>query len=83
LKKLAYVGSKVEGDSDIEFLLNAVPKDNYLGSISLSPELRRADMDGRSPFSVGGTARDEINEIRTNLERYLAQDSEAKPACAT
>lgn len=70
LKRIVYVGSKVDGPDDIAFLERSLPQERLLGMLSLDAEVRRADMDGRAPFEVGGKVLIEAKRIKENLEQY-------------
>jgi CO dehydrogenase maturation factor len=70
LSRIAYVGSKVDGPGDTSFLERSLPPERLLGMLSLNADLRRADIDGRPPFDVGGELLAEVKSIKENLEKY-------------
>lgn len=47
LKNILFVGNKVSSPDDEKFILGAFPKDQYLGSIPYSDELKRAEREGK------------------------------------
>lgn len=72
LTRIVYVGSKVASPEDRGFLEEALPSGKLLGFLSLSQDLRRADLEGRAPFDVGGAVLTEAMEIKESLERYVS-----------
>ncbi|MBO8128874.1 MAG: hypothetical protein H0Z39_06710 [Peptococcaceae bacterium] len=42
-----------------------------LGFVSLSNEVRKADLEGISPFDIGGKVAEEIREIKENLLKRI------------
>ena len=48
IKRLSFVGNKITGDADEQFIRNAVGDADYLGSIPYSEQIRMADRAGKS-----------------------------------
>lgn len=48
IKRLSFVGNKITGDADEQFIRNAVGDADYLGSIPYSEQIRLADRAGKS-----------------------------------
>ena len=74
IRRLAYVGSKVDGAEDLTFLMAALPADRFLGTLSWSASLRRTDKEGGVPFDCGGEVLCEARAIKSQLERLVAID---------
>ena len=72
VKHLAYVGSKVTDSDDLAFLERAVPNECLLGTLSMSSDLQKADLEGMPPFELGGQVLQEAYRIKENLENHLA-----------
>ncbi|MGC4076504.1 MAG: AAA family ATPase [Rubrivivax sp.] len=82
IRRLAYVGSKVGSAEDLAFLRAALPAGQFMGALSLSPALQRADREGRAPYDLGGAVLDEALAIRRNLEAWVARPLPEKTPCA-
>lgn len=82
IRRLAYVGSKVGSAEDLAFLRAALPAEQFMGALSLSPALQRADREGRAPYDLGGAVLEEALAIRRNLEAWVARPLPEKTPCA-
>ncbi len=72
ITKVFYVGSKVEGDADRQFVSNALAGNKLLGCISTSEQVRTADKQGVSVFDSGGETVAEVIAIKQKLVAELA-----------
>ena len=68
---IAYVGSKVSSPEDRSFIAEALPKGSLLGTLSLSPELLRADREGIAPYECASSAVAEARQIKSALVSRL------------
>ncbi|MFO8056510.1 MAG: carbon monoxide dehydrogenase accessory protein CooC [bacterium] len=71
IRKVGVVGSKVQGDADIEFLRSELKDYNLLGHIPLSTAIRDADMRGSSLFELSPEDMSFIEPIADRLEEEL------------
>lgn len=71
IKRLAYVGSKVTGPKDLDFLKSQLCADRMLGSLSMSDAIRRGDMEGIPPFDTGPEILQEVQVIKKSIERFI------------
>lgn len=67
IKKLFVVASKVQTDDDLSFIKENLKNFEFLGHVSLSDIVKKADMDGVSPIDLGGKIVEEIMIIKNNL----------------
>ncbi len=72
IKNIFYVGNKVENDEDMEFLKNETINASFLGMISMSDEIRRADRNGSAPFDTCPKMVDELEQIKTTLFKEIS-----------
>lgn len=72
ISKVFFVGSKVRDEDDRQFLEDSLADGCLLGVISLSEIVRKADMQGVSPFDLGGLPVDETLAIKDKLVASLA-----------
>jgi CO dehydrogenase maturation factor len=73
IHRVAYVASKVQGPSDLDFIRQAIPQKKFLGSICVNEQIREADRRGISAYDMGGSVLDEVASIKTRLQEYLAE----------
>ncbi len=72
IKKTFIVASKVESEEDLEFIKENLKDFIFLGYISLSDDVKRADIEGVSPVDIGGSIVHEIEVIKTQLISELS-----------
>ncbi|MBL1244364.1 MAG: AAA family ATPase [Sulfurimonas sp.] len=80
IKKLAHdigiqniylVGSKIRDEKDLQFIKDHLAGFELLGSVSLSEEVKKADMEGLSPFDTDSTIVKEVSKIKDQLMKKL------------
>ena len=63
--------NKVQGPEEAETMRNRLDGLPLIGSISYSPEIRRADIEGKSPYDIDPAFVEEIQEIKDRLFQEL------------
>lgn len=71
IKNIFVVGSKMRDEEDIEFINKNLANFEVLGTVSLNEEVKRADMEGTSPFYSNSKIVDEIKAIKSELIEKL------------
>jgi CO dehydrogenase maturation factor len=71
IRNIVYVASKVQGESDREFIEHAVPPEKFLGTLSMNERIREADRKGISPYDAGGEILEEVEVIKDRLRYFL------------
>jgi hypothetical protein len=70
LKNVAFVGNKIAGPEDEEFIRDALPGQRFLAMIPYSPVIRNADRDGVSILdAIAGDAglKTTFEDMMTNI----------------
>jgi len=75
IKKVFIVASKIRDDKDLDFIRDNLNGFELLGVVSLSDDVKRADMEGISAFDIGGKVVDEIRTIKSNLIEKLDENN--------
>ena len=69
IRRLLFVGNKVTGAADEEFLKTALPGSEFAALIPYSEEIRTADREGVNPLDrAGGGLRAQFEQILTKIE---------------
>ena len=71
MKHLFLVGSKIQGDEDLQFIRNNSPGLDVLGSLADDPRVRQADREGVSAYDLSPELAASAKEIAEKLEDYL------------
>jgi CO dehydrogenase maturation factor len=66
--RLGFVGNKIRGERDREFLLDYMPDFHFLGFIPFEDGIVEADLDGRPPFEKCTGALEIVKGMLRNLE---------------
>jgi len=74
LTRLSLVGNKIRSSRDREFLEKALPEFQFLGFLPYEESVIEADLDGRSPYDVQSSLRDEAEKIVDQLLREVESD---------
>ncbi len=69
VKKVRVVANKVRGTEDEEFVRSKIPTEDLLGFIHYNPEVIDADRQGKSPYDVSESAKEEIRKIKEILDQ--------------
>ncbi|MDO4261646.1 MAG: carbon monoxide dehydrogenase accessory protein CooC [Eubacteriales bacterium] len=69
VKKVRVVANKVRTQEDEEFVRSKIPAEDLLGFIHYNPEVIDADRQGKSPFDVSESAKEEIRKIKEILDQ--------------
>ena len=69
VKRVRVVANKIRDEKDEQFILNAIPAEDFLGFIHYNPEIMDADRQGKSPFDFCPEAIEEIRKIKAILDR--------------
>ena len=69
VKKVRVVANKVRGTEDEEFVRSKIPAEDLLGFIHYNPEVVDADRQGKSPYDVSESAKEEIRKIKEILDQ--------------
>ena len=69
VKKVRVVANKVRGTEDEEFVRSKIPAEDLLGFIHYNPEVIDADRQGKSPYDVSESAKEEIRKIKEILDQ--------------
>ncbi len=69
VRSLSFVGNKIRGDSDREFLLEQMPGFDFLGFIPFRAAILEADLGGRPPFE---TDAETLVAVRAMMEKLEA-----------
>ena len=69
VKQVRVVANKVRDEQDEAFIRNAIPAENLLGIMHYNPEVIDADRQGKSPYDFSPKAIEEIQKIKTVLDR--------------
>ena len=69
VKKVRVVANKVRGTEDEEFVRSKIPAEDLLGFIQYNPEVIDADRQGKSPYGVSESAKEEIRKIKEILDQ--------------
>ncbi|MFZ5626667.1 MAG: AAA family ATPase [Bacillota bacterium] len=67
IKKVFAIGSKIADEADIRFIKDSLADFELLGFVSLSEDIKQADLEGVSPYDLGGTIVEEIRTIKDQL----------------
>lgn len=70
MKHLFLVGSKIQGDEDLQFIQNNSPGLDVLGSLADDPRVRQADREGLSAYDLSPELAASAKEIIEKLEQY-------------
>ncbi|HIP36787.1 MAG TPA: carbon monoxide dehydrogenase [Crocinitomix sp.] len=70
IKKVFIVASKVQDEKDLTFIKDNLNGFEFLGFVSLSSAVKKADIEGVSPIDIGGEV---INEISLIKEQLIAK----------
>lgn len=73
VKDVYVVGNKIQRDSDREFLRQHLSGMKFLGFMTWSEEIVRADLEGASPYDASPKAREEASKIKTELDRMMGK----------
>lgn len=71
IKTIAYVGSKIKDEDDLNFLKLNLANKELLGVINYSEGIREADKQNKSPFDTDNAITFETTEIKTKLLTLL------------
>ncbi len=71
IKNIFIVASKVRNEKDIDFIKNQLSDFYLLGHVSLNDQVKKADMEGISPFEANDQIVDEVTLIKENLINKL------------
>lgn len=71
IKKVYIVASKIRDENDLSFVKENLNGFELLGFISLSDDVKKADMKGISAFDIDGEVINEVKIIRDNLIKKL------------
>lgn len=69
IKRIFLVGNKVRNEAEANYLKKSLPDIPYLGSVNESAKVRRADLDGKSPYEADENFVRQVDEIRMELEK--------------
>lgn len=69
VKQVRVVANKVRDEQDEEFIRNAIPAEDLLGIMHYNAEVIDADRQGKSPYDFSPKAIEEIQKIKTVLDR--------------
>jgi len=72
IKRIYYLGNKVGDDAERDFIERQIPNDQLLGIISHSTEIRKAELEGQSPFDASAKLVEEIIKIRSKLSDMIS-----------
>jgi len=70
MKHLFLVGSKIQGEEDLQFIRNNSPGLDVLGSLADDPRVRQADREGLSAYDLSPELAVSAKEIIEKLEQY-------------
>lgn len=70
MKHLFLVGSKIQGEEDLQFIRNNSPGLDVLGSLADDPRVRQADREGLSAYDLSPELVASAKEIIEKLEQY-------------
>jgi len=70
MKHLFLVGSKIQGEEDLQFIRNNSPGLDVLGSLADDPRVRQADREGLSAYDLSPELAASAKEIIEKLEQY-------------
>jgi len=71
IRNIFIVGSKIREEKDLQFIRDHLAGFELLGSVSLSEEVKKADMEGLSPFDTDRKVVREISSIKDKLMKKL------------
>jgi CO dehydrogenase maturation factor len=71
IKKMMIVGSKVSSDEDRRIIEESLSEFPILGHMSYNPKILQADREGRSPYDIDDTIKEEVKGIITELEKRI------------
>ena len=69
VKQVRVVANEVRDEQDEEFIRNAIPAEDLLGIMHYNAEVIDADRQGKSPYDFSPKAVEEIQKIKTVLDR--------------
>ena len=69
VKQVRVVANKIRDKQDEQFILDAIPAEDFLGFIHYNPEIMDADRQGKSPYDFSPSAIEEIRQIKAILDR--------------
>ena len=69
IQTVRVVANKVRGTEDEEFIRSKIPAEDLLGFIHYNPEVIDADRQGKSPYDVSESAKEEIRKIKEILDQ--------------
>lgn len=70
MKHLFLVGSKIQGDEDLQFIQNNSPGLDVIGSLADDPRVRQADREGVSAYDLSPELAASAKKIIEKLEQY-------------
>lgn len=68
ITKIGVVANKIRNAEDEQYILERIPKEDFLGFIHYNPSVINADRQGVSPYDFGGEIIDEIRKIKERIE---------------
>lgn len=71
IKNVFVVGSKIKDEEDFQFISKELKEFTVLGKVSLNEEVKKADMEGSSPFDMNSSVVDEVRIIKEQLVQAL------------
>ena len=69
IRQVRVVANKVRSAEDEEFVRSKIPAEDLLGFIHYNPEVIDADRQGKSPYDVSESAKEEIRKIKEILDQ--------------
>lgn len=67
IRQVFVVGSKINDESDVEFIKEHTPEFTLLGTLPRSKEIVESDLQGVSAFDLGGPVVEEVGKIKDKL----------------
>lgn len=71
IKKIMIVGNKVSSDEDRRIIEENLSEFPILGHMGYNPKILQADREGRSPYDIDDTIKEEVKGILKELEKRL------------
>ena len=68
LKKLSFVGNKIQSENDKEFFYKYMPDFDFIGFIPFAGEIIEADLEGRPPFEKDRAGLSAVTEMLEKLK---------------
>ena len=69
IKQVRVVANKVRNAEDEAYILQRIPKEDFLGFMHYNQEVIDADRQGKAPYDFSQTAIDEVRAIKERLEK--------------